>query len=55
MIDDMTTVADVDAERRWREWQARGMDSDRRASWIMHRLLFCAIAIPTVWGVLQFI
>lgn len=55
MIDDLTAVADVDADRRWQEWRARGAAADQRSSWFMYRMLIAAIAVPSVWGVLQFV
>ena len=55
MLDDLNAVADVDAERRWQEWRARGVAADRRSSWFIYRILIAAIAVPAVWGVLQFV
>jgi hypothetical protein len=42
-----------DAELRWREWQARGAESDRRTARRMPRLLLLVAVGIFVWFVIQ--
>jgi hypothetical protein len=47
----MTTQAAVvpDAETRWRNWQARGVESDRRTAKTMRGVLLAIVAAWLVW------
>jgi hypothetical protein len=42
-----------DAEIRWRNWQARGAEGDRRTAKRMRRLLWLIAAGFVVWVVVQ--
>jgi hypothetical protein len=44
---------DVDADRRWREWQARGAEDDRRTATRMRTLVLVITAGFAAWFVLQ--
>ena len=53
----MTTpiaVVDADAERRWRNWTARGAESDRRTAKTMRRVVWVIVVTYAVWLVVQF-
>ena len=47
----MTTQAAVvpDAETRWRDWQARGVESDRRTARTMRVVLLAIVAALLMW------
>ena len=49
MSDQVGTAADPEAELRWRNWQARGAESDRRTSKRMGTLLIVIAAAIVVW------
>ena len=49
MTDLAGTVTDVEAEIRWREWQARGAASDQRAAASMRRVMLLAAAVIALW------
>ena len=46
-------IPDVDADIRWRDWQARGAASDRRTAARMRTVLFLIVAALIVWFVVQ--
>jgi len=49
-----TAVApDVEADIRWREWQARGAASDRKTAARMRRVALLIVAALIVWFVVQ--
>ena len=47
-------VSDLDADSRWRDWQARGAARDRHTAALMRALMFLIIAALTVWSVVLF-
>jgi hypothetical protein len=46
-------VPDVDADIRWRDWQARGAASDRRSAASMRKVMMAVVAILIAWFVVQ--
>ncbi len=40
----VATIAESDADIRWRTWQARGAESDRRTATRMRKLMLLIIA-----------
>ena len=46
-------IPDVDADIRWREWQARGAAHDRRTAVRMRMLMLLTVATLIVWFVVQ--
>ena len=44
---------DVDADIRWREWQARGDANDRRTAARMRKLLLLTVAALIIWFVVR--
>jgi hypothetical protein len=53
MTDLTATVADPEAELRWRNWQARGAESDRRTAKRMRGLMILIAAAFLVWFVVR--
>ena len=53
MTDQAAIVADPEAELRWRNWQARGAEGDRRTAKRMRGLAVLIAAAFLVWFVLQ--
>jgi hypothetical protein len=53
MTDQAATVADPEAELRWRKWQARGAEGDRRTAKRMRGLMILIAAAFLVWFVVQ--
>lgn len=50
----VTTVpADLAADVRWRDWQARGAASDRRTAARMRKVMLLIVAALIVWLVVQ--
>jgi len=49
MTDQAAIVADPEAELRWRNWQARGAEADRRTAKRMRRLAILIAAAVLVW------
>jgi hypothetical protein len=45
-------IPDVEADIRWRDWQARGAASDRRTAATMRKVLLIVAAL-SVWFVVQ--
>jgi hypothetical protein len=46
-------IPDVEAEIRWRDWQARGVASDRRTAARMRTVLLLIVAVLIVAFVIQ--
>jgi hypothetical protein len=46
-------VADTDADSRWRNWQARGAEDDRRTGKRMRRLMLVIVVGLVMWFVVQ--
>ena len=46
-------IPDVEADIRWRDWQARGAASDRRTAARMRKVLLLIVAALVVWFVVQ--
>ena len=46
-------VPDVEADARWREWQARGAASDRRTAARMRTVMLLVAAALVVWFAVQ--
>jgi hypothetical protein len=46
-------ITDVEADIRWREWQARGAASDRRTAARMRKVMLLIVAALSVWFVVQ--
>lgn len=46
-------IPDVDADVRWREWQARGAASDRRTAARMRIVMMFVVAASIIWLLVQ--
>ena len=46
-------VADPEADLRWRNWQARGAEGDRRTAKRMRALMVLIVAALLVWMVVR--
>jgi hypothetical protein len=46
-------IPDVEADIRWRDWQARGADSERRTAARMRKVMLLIVAALIVWVVVQ--
>jgi hypothetical protein len=46
-------ITDVEADIRWREWQARGAASDRRTAARMRTVMLLIVVALVVWFVIQ--
>ena len=46
-------IPDVEADIRWRDWQARGAAGDRRTAARMRTVLLLLVAALIVWFVVQ--
>jgi len=55
MTPQVTNAPDADAEVRWRKWQARGAEADRRNAKNMRRLLMLIAASIATWAVVQLV
>ena len=53
MTDLAAIVADLESELRWRNWQARGAEGDRRTAKRMRALMILIAAAFLVWFVVQ--
>jgi hypothetical protein len=53
MTDHAAMVADPEAELRWRNWQARGAQGDRRTAKRMRGLMILIVAAFLAWFVVQ--
>jgi hypothetical protein len=49
MTDQITTVLDPEAELRWRAWQTRGAESDRRTARAMRIVMLVVVAFLAAW------
>jgi hypothetical protein len=49
-----SAVHDADADRQWREWQARGAESDRKTAVRMRTLMLIIAAALAAWFAVQF-
>jgi hypothetical protein len=46
-------IPDVEADIRWRAWQARGAASDRQTAGRMRKVMLLIVAALIVWFVVQ--
>ena len=53
MTNHTAIIPDVDADIRWRDWQARGAASDRRTAARMRKVMLLIIVALIVWFVVQ--
>ena len=53
MTNHTAVISDLDQDIRWRDWQARGVASDRRTSARMRKLMLLIVAALVVWFVVQ--
>ena len=53
MTNHTAVITDVDADIRWRGWQARGAASDRRTAKRMRQMMLLIVAALIVWFVVQ--
>ena len=53
MTDQPAIVAEPEAELRWRNWQARGAEGDRRMATRMRGLMILIAAVFVMWFVVQ--
>jgi hypothetical protein len=53
MTTQLAKVPESDADIRWREWQARGAENDRRTSRTMRRLMVVIAAAFVIWSLVQ--
>jgi hypothetical protein len=53
MTTQVAIVPDAEAEIRWRNWQARGAEEDRRTAKRMRGLMLLIAAVLVVWFVVQ--
>jgi hypothetical protein len=53
MTNHTAVIADVEADTRWRDWQARGAASDRRTAVRMRTVMLLTVAALIVWFVVQ--
>ena len=44
-------AAESESELRWRAWEARGLENDRRTAWRMRVLLLVAGAAVAIWTI----
>lgn len=49
----VATVAESEADSRWRSWQTRGTESDRRTAARMRNVMLLIVAALVVWFVVQ--
>ena len=53
MTNQSAVISVVEAESRWRNWQARGAANDRRTATRMRTLLLVIVASLAVWFLVQ--
>lgn len=53
MTNHTALIPEVDADIRWREWQARGDANDRRTAARMRRGLLLSVAALIIWFVVR--
>jgi len=46
-------VAELEADDRWRQWQARGAAQDRRTAARMRKVTLLVLAMLMIWSVVQ--
>ena len=54
MTTQVAIVPETEAEIRWRNWEARGAEGDRRMAKRMRALMLLIAAGFVVWAVVQF-
>ena len=54
MTNQTAVIPVVDADSRWRNWQARGVANDRRMTSRMQGVLLLIVAAGVVWLLVQF-
>ena len=53
MTNHTAVMPDVEADIRWRDWQARGAASDRRTAARVRKVMLLIVAALIVWFVAQ--
>ena len=53
MTNHTAVIPDLEADVRWRDWQARGAASDRRTAARMRKVMALIIVALIVWFVVQ--
>jgi hypothetical protein len=53
MTNPTAVIPDLEADVRWRDWQARGAASDRRTAARMRKVMLLIVAALIVWFVAQ--
>jgi hypothetical protein len=53
MPNPVATLPDPDAAVRWRNWQARGAETDRRMARRMRRVMFVVATAWAIWFSVQ--
>jgi hypothetical protein len=53
MTSHTAVITDVEADIRWREWQARGAACDRRTAARMRTVMLLIVVALVVWFVVQ--
>jgi hypothetical protein len=53
MTNHSAVVIDVEADIRWRDWQARGAASDGRTAARMRKVMLLIVAASIVWFVVR--
>jgi hypothetical protein len=54
MTNQTAVIPIVEADSRWRNWQARGAANDRRTTTRTRRVLLLIVAALAVWLLVQF-
>jgi len=53
MTNHTAVIPDLEADVRWRDWQARGAASDRRTAARMRKVVLLIVAALIVWFAVQ--
>jgi hypothetical protein len=53
MTNHTAVMPDVEADIRWRDWQARGAASDRRTAARMRTVMLLIVTVLIVWFAVQ--
>jgi hypothetical protein len=53
MTSHAAVIPNVEAETRWRDWQARSVASDRRTATRMRKLMLLIVAALVLWFVVR--
>ena len=53
MTNHTAVIPEVDADIRWREWQARGAANDRRTAARMRKVLLLIVTALIIWFVVR--